>query len=460
MKTEDLYIRCDDFDVMACKESLDEFPEADIVRENSTYGDLDNMLQDFYSSLYKANPAPNKGYSGTEKHSKIIEGFRMSDKAEKMRRASRMDQRVSAAGALSLAKQIMDKFGMNKKGGNEASKALDQIASGKEDLNDATSDTAAMVRVAINDAIKEAEKEVESLKIAFGLLAGDSKEPLEKKNVTMEQASKLVELIKDNDELKAIIDLAGRFRETAKKTSQSKLSHGVDEVYEVGIGDNISRLLPTELVKLRNGRRKEFYLSFIEKRLMEYKLRGAVDDLARGPVVVCMDVSSSMTANRRFEWAKAVALMIHRTCIMERRDYHIILFNGGIVFDKQIIQNGIVDGEALMQLIEFMPHGGTEFTQPLNRSVNIIKEYESDTKAPDVLFITDGYCSMSAEYKRSFKSIKGKEGFALYSVFIGSLSGNDADKAKDDLADISDSYCEVLDKRSNDTSQYQDIFSI
>jgi uncharacterized protein with von Willebrand factor type A (vWA) domain len=453
MKREKNYIVCDDFDALTFKEEKKGLTNGGFsISKVMSDQWLDQLGQEFYNLLYKAKPKVNDRYEGDPSISKIIEGFRLTKEVEQLRQKSRFDQKVATVSAVQLVERIADKLSQRNGRGNAC---LEAMNTSKIDIDDVNSGPATEVRLLINEAVKEAGKDVEAIQIAAGMLAGSEACPLDRKDVTLKQICELAELVKNNPEVKKMIDMAGQFQQSANKQQASKLSHGVDEIYEVGIGNDLGRLLPVELIKLRRAK-SQFYLDFIEKKLMTYKLRGGTEPLEKGPVVACVDVSGSM--QRIFYWAKAALLVLHNICVKQRRDLHVIFFNSGIMFDRCVLKNGVVDGVGLMELISFWPEGGTDFEYPLTRSKEIIDEYESTAKKPDIIFITDGGATLQPEWKEKFKSEKRKVGFSLFTFFIG--DGGEVSQFRNAVADISDR-CAVLNSVAmGDESKYRDMFTI
>ena len=453
MKKEKNYIVCDEFDILSYQEAKEELPP---INNNYTLSrDWINQIgQELYNVLYKAKPKVNEQFTGDPSIAKIVEAFRLTKEAEELRQNCRFDQRSSTMSAVQLTTRILERLSSRHNHG------IDHLVTMKThdvDIADPNNSMAAEIRVMIAEATKEAEEDVEAINIAAGLLAGSEACPLDRKDVTLQNIYRLAEEIKNNPEVKKMIEFAGQMQQSANKLQASKLSHGVDELYEVGTGNDIPRLLPSELIKLRRNK-KQFYLDFIEKKLMQYKLRGGTEPLEKGPVVVCVDVSGSMYADNKFNWAKAALLTLHNICSKQRRDLHVLLFNSGIMYDRRVLKSGVVDGKGIMDLLWFSPTGGTEFEYPLTRSREVIEEYESTSKKPDIIFITDGYASLSPSWKDQFKAAKRKIGFSLFTFFIGK-EGDLPDRFRESVSDISDR-CTAIPTVAEANDAYSTMFSI
>ena len=109
-----------------------------------------------------------------------------------------------------------------------------------------------------------------------------------------------------NPKLRKLARLVGRMREQAFALRKRSLERTSEELFEVRLGKDLERLLPPELVALHHPLlRRDFARRLVEGRLLSYALRG-VDEHGRGPMIVCLDGSSSMAGEKEI-WSKAVA---------------------------------------------------------------------------------------------------------------------------------------------------------
>ncbi|MBE2254334.1 MAG: VWA domain-containing protein [Myxococcus sp.] len=199
------------------------------------------------------------------------------------------------------------------------------------------------------------------------------------------QARRLAQRLKRDDRLARIAMLAGKFKRIAAAKQKAKVRHGADEVSDVELGANLSRLLPSELAKLTHPLlRKSFLASLVEGRVMQYRLQGT-DSLGRGPLVVCLDKSGSMDGPKDI-WATAVALALLEVAHRQRRPFALLCFDGAVKHEARV---GI--GEALPEQCLFVnAGGGTNITGVLARALSIIQESGGAMKKADVVIITDG----------------------------------------------------------------------
>jgi uncharacterized protein with von Willebrand factor type A (vWA) domain len=236
------------------------------------------------------------------------------------------------------------------------------------------------------------------------------------------QAIDLGRRLVSNPKLKKLAGLAGRMRERAMALRRRVLDRADEEIYQVGPArnlDDLSRMVPHELLALSHPLlRRDFFRRLLDGGLLTYALRGS-GERGRGPLVVCLDTSSSMAGDKEI-WAKAVTLTFLEIARRQRRRCHAICFSSGAAelreFDLNPRAPYQVALERTLDLAEYFPGGGTDFMVPLDLALRILRT--QPMKQGDVVLITDGECQVSDEWRELFLRAKKKSGFSLYSVLI------------------------------------------
>jgi uncharacterized protein with von Willebrand factor type A (vWA) domain len=223
----------------------------------------------------------------------------------------------------------------------------------------------------------------------------------------------------DNAKLKKLAQLVGRMRSQALAIRQKLLERANEEVYEVGLGDQLSRLLPHELLALRHPLlRRDFARRYLDAGLAQYSLRGT-DEKGRGPMIVCLDGSSSMAGDKEI-WAKAVSLTLLDIAQRQRRLFRSICFASTDtplqILDLNRQQRFVADMSQVLELAEYFPGGGTDFQKPLDAALECLRE--ARFRRGDIVFITDGECRVDGQWLADFKRSKTQLGFSLLSVLI------------------------------------------
>jgi uncharacterized protein with von Willebrand factor type A (vWA) domain len=223
----------------------------------------------------------------------------------------------------------------------------------------------------------------------------------------------------DNPKLKQLGRMVGRMRAYALALRRKMFERADSEMYEVGTGAELSRLLPHELLALRHPvLRRDFARRFLDAELLQYALR-APDDKGKGPMVVCIDGSSSMAGDKEI-WSKAVSLTLLDIAQRQRRLFRSICFSSADmplqVLDLNRRQRYVAETRKVMELAEYFPGGGTDFQKPLSAALECLQQ--AHFRRGDIVFITDGECRVDPQWLADFKRAKEKLGFSLLSVLI------------------------------------------
>ncbi len=258
--------------------------------------------------------------------------------------------------------------------------------------------------------VDEFEQEMEMWNAA----TGNSKE----KSVgeKLDLASKLF----NNDKIRKLARLVGSLKEemlSARKKSWSRMG---TEVFNVAMGNDIGRIIPSELIALRRPLLKiDFQKRFIENSLAQYYLK---DDKGRGPLVICLDGSSSMEGKKEL-WSKGVCLTLLEIAKRERRKFNVVVFSSA-GSPLKIFESLVDEGRSgwqmrendVFELAEYFPGGGTNFEEPINKALEILQD--SKFNGGDIVFITDGESNVGNSWLKSFKERKKRLKFKVYSVLI------------------------------------------
>ncbi|MBI4516991.1 MAG: VWA domain-containing protein [Deltaproteobacteria bacterium] len=223
----------------------------------------------------------------------------------------------------------------------------------------------------------------------------------------------------NNRKLRRLAQMVGRMRESALALRQKMFERASAEVYDIGLGAELSRLLPPELLALRQrALRRDFSRRLLDGQLLQYALR-APQEKGRGPMIVCLDGSSSMAGDKEI-WSKAVTLTLLDIARRQRRRFRSICFSSADmplqVLDLNQWQLYEAQLPQVLELAEYFPGGGTDFQKPLSAALECLRHTRH--RRGDIVFITDGECRVTPEWLSEFKREKQRLGFSLFSVLI------------------------------------------
>ncbi len=222
-----------------------------------------------------------------------------------------------------------------------------------------------------------------------------------------------------NKKLGELARLVGRFKQDARALRRKTLERGAAEAYDVERGSELGRLIPAELLALHhNGLRRDFGRRLLEGELLQYRLREE-EQKGKGPMVVCVDVSSSMEGDKEL-WAKAVSLTLMDIARRQRRLFRAVLFSSGPaslkVLDLNQERRYQPELAKVMELAEYFPGGGTDFQQPIDAAMELIEHKR--LKRADIVIITDGESQVAPEWLDALRRRKEELQFSIFAVLV------------------------------------------
>lgn len=279
------------------------------------------------------------------------------------------------------------------------------------------------------------------LSLDSGLLFDLSKGSLSEQDIS--QLKKWVEYISKNDGVKELCDMLGRLRR-ADKTSREEMVKTIthitqtipdidsnEEIVGIKIGKDLEHALPQELALLSDPETSILFdLKYIEGRLMcfdmegvseeeieieEEKLTQVSDEEKLGPIIICVDTSSSMQGSPE-TIAKAVTLYMATRAISQNRNCYLINFSTGI---ETMDLSGGLGLQEVMKFLKMSFNGGTDATPALNHALKMMKE--EDYEKADILMISDFVMgSLPSDLTLKIQKAKSEKN-KFYSLAIGNL---------------------------------------
>jgi uncharacterized protein with von Willebrand factor type A (vWA) domain len=317
---------------------------------------------------------------------------------------------------------------------NSVQQQLQQVDA---DIGEVMDEMGLELRQTMRQAAKQAMDDVDGFTAsasAWGLEAGQLKQ------ASFEDKLELHQLLKDNEGLDQIAELIGRLKRVANKQRSSRSRKTNKEFVGVESGDDLGRVLPSELMLLHDPRGALLFAKrWKDKQLIQYKT-GGTEQQGRGAIICCVDESGSMEG-LRLVYAKALALTLADVAERENRPFVAISFG---YKDELKIWDEL---NSIQQKVAFAQHfydGGTDFERPLTEAIGLILSDEAQGKPfkkADIVFITDGDCRVSDEFLQSVKKFQGEVGFQIHSIAVGH------DARPQSLQKFSDQVHSLLDLR-------------
>ena len=290
-----------------------------------------------------------------------------------------------------------------------------------DDAAKATIEAMGELRSEIRDALKQTTEETESLSDALKQYHGWDKLTGVGSRVSPEEAFKAADIMLNHPESKKIKEIAmltGRMSHISFKTKKAKVDVPIMEQWSgVTEGRNVTKLLPQELVALKNpALRSDFLKRFADGKLLQYEI-DPYQPAGKGPLVVCIDESGSMNGQREI-WAKAVALALLKIAQKERRSYALVRFNSLAEQPEYFHPKKRVKTSNIMEVFSGFLSGGTSFEEPLKSAFSIIKKHKA-YKRSDIVFVTDGESAINDVFKDHINAVKDKRKISILTVLIG-----------------------------------------
>lgn len=234
-------------------------------------------------------------------------------------------------------------------------------------------------------------------------------------NIPLKDQLQYAEAMTKNPSVLKIANLAGRFKKVAIKKMKTK-HRTTMERNAITIGNELERLLPMEYMNfLHQTSHLDFLVRYAEGQTLTYDKKGK-DRKGKGPIIVCMDESSSMYALK--EQSKAFCFAMLLVAKKQKRDFAIIPFSTNLGEIHYFFKGKILP-EQLVSFSEQFLGGGTNYEKPLRQSLNILSE--SRFNAADILFVTDCSSFLSSQFIEEFNSCKQKRKFECISIVLTNL---------------------------------------
>jgi len=477
-------VKCDKFDI----EDFTDIKEAsgnllkveeEGLKELNTYSEL---MQDLYSTMFKIHPHLNEDYEVRKEMLFNYELMRVildHRRTKEIRAISQMDKLTSAIGVESITPEVTELIKQMKEQkeafeamlnaaqeAEEAAQAAEEdeegegagVGAGEEEDEEEKDQKGKRGRnnqkptLTLEEAKARLEEARANLKEAFddpafknqvGQMIGrvrhkvvETTSLLQTWGLTSDstfsksshrEKMELVKKLSSSTKLKKVSELAGRLIPLAMNQQTQKVKKGCEEIYNVELGSDLSRLLPQEISKLNDPDRElEFMASFFENKCLQYSLKGK-EKKARGAIVVCIDESGSMEGEAEI-WSKAVAIALLHIAVKQKRSYFVIHFDA--THDpKRLPVHAFPKGETLnmlklVEMAELFMGGGTDFETPLTRAKMCI-DLEKDYHKADIIFITDGECAVRDSWQKEFMAWKKEKGISIYSILINTGINSD-----------------------------------
>ncbi|KAA0965520.1 hypothetical protein FQ087_04240 [Sporosarcina sp. ANT_H38] len=455
-------LNTDAFDKRRFKEIFEMSKGLQKIRDEGEMPTFEPLLADIWASLYKMKPEITAvDVGGVLKVNKsLMERIMADDSFENYRSFTRLDDLLSAIGTVKIGEKTNQWLVEQKMQDEDLQKQMQEIYTmqrqlkkyerqvGDENCNQELKEYLTQAIAILNEKLQQklqsdshsfseimaqAMQETKQVKDGLKSLLGGSSAgsgDADLKKVPLRDQIALAEKIASDNKMKEIANWAGRFKQIACKKQKSKHSDSMERM-GVTLGNDIERLLPMELVLYSHRITKnDFLRRFVDGQTMQYEHKGR-EVLGRGPIVLCLDQSGSMS--QLDNQSKGFILALMSIARKQRRDFCLILFSTQTQIYKY--EKGKIKGSDMISLARTFLGGGTNFTLPLDGAMNIINE--SRFKQADLVFVTDGEDQLKDSFLEAFNKQRQEKAFNVLSLVIG-CSTNTVEQFSDKVVQIKD----------------------
>ena len=257
----------------------------------------------------------------------------------------------------------------------------------------------------------------------------------------IEYIKKLLNLIKENSDIKRLCDMLGRFMKAEesikiekvlrKETFSTKIRdiNSEEEIVGITYSRDIHNILPQEKLLLAEGVLETLFgVKYFENRLLTFKKEGYIDSYydayieeeiqvkeedKKGPIIICVDTSGSMKGVPETV-AKAITLYLASRAMKQKRDCYLINFS------TQINTMDLTYPNTMDNLIEFLRLSFNGGTDPIPALRHAIKTMNTENyKKSDLLFVSDFVFNEFREEDYKLAEAQKKNENRFYSLIIG-----------------------------------------
>jgi uncharacterized protein with von Willebrand factor type A (vWA) domain len=275
----------------------------------------------------------------------------------------------------------------------------------------------------------EGVQELESVAQAFGLGKG------EPGSSDVNAIATTFKAVRSNPALLRICSLAGKFKQLAQGLHKARSRDGFDEITGLESGGDISRLVPSELMKLGIPELEiDFLRRFAERQCLCREFE-STEKVGLGPIVIVIDESGSMTGSRN-ESAKAIALTLAWIARRQGRWCGLVAFSGGSGHRVLSLPPERWNQVDLLDWLESFIGLGSDQDLPLKEMAGIFNEIGAPQGQSDLIYISDAQLKISQKKATEYNSWKASVKARLISLVLNT-DPNDLTSISDEVHVIS-----------------------
>lgn len=379
------------------------------------------LMSDMWAGMFKMKPELHEKVDPKlQMNRQLMERVMAEEGYQQFREFTRLDDLSSALGAMKYSETALEWIKEQADRDQQLAEALQKAKQGKrgamqkasQAMQQALDQNGNSLTKALQQASQEAKQAKDNVKSLLGGL-GAGNEEAELKKVPLRDQLKLAEQLSSNQKLRRIAKWAGRMKLVAQKKQRNKHNEAIDRS-GITQGNQIEKLLPSELAAFSSPLTKQDFLRrFVEGQTLQYDTKGK-EQLGKGPIVLCLDQSGSMSDQD--DISKGFVLALMSVARKQRRDFALILFSN-FAESPKVFERGKISMDDMIDIATTFIDGGTNFEAPLATATKVIEK--SRFNKADIVFVTDGEARVSNEFIGKWNELKAKRDFRVLSLILG-----------------------------------------
>lgn len=445
---------------------------------------VEDLVGDVYNLLVKAVPevTPEHDLALTHRaHHNVLTDLQDSVATKQLRTMTVNDEYVAAMGLVSTQDKLSATFERLKQSQNQAKEAeakreqarqaaeqawqalneaadLDQDEDADEDARSRAQDSAtqaveraetladlagqaaqdaeaaagAAAAQARSDMVSAMERAYEDAQREEDLMHGFGVNPGQLQRMDFRERADLARQL-SRSRMAKFTDMLGQMKTLQSAASRRRVKHIPDEITDVVLGNDLSRLLPVELMNLAIDELEDnLWLRYVNHELLTYELSGR-ERVGQGPIIVVCDESYSMNGERE-AWSKALSLALCNQAKQNSRDFHYIGFSSSMEQHLISMPGGEAPLKDVLTMTEHFFGGGTSYERPLRMAMNLVLDAHAQGKPkPDIVFITDDDCTIGRNFLKDWNEAKEKTSMRCFGIALAAQQSGTMAQIADDI---------------------------
>lgn len=209
----------------------------------------------------------------------------------------------------------------------------------------------------------------------------------------------------------------------AQSKQRQKAAHGLDDVVGVEPGGDVARLIPSELVRLVVPELEVDALRRIVEREAMCREHHAVERVGRGPIIVSVDESGSMSGEK-IHTAKALALALTWVARRQRRWCGLAAYSGNSGERLLSLPQSRWDEAALCDWLSAFIGHGSDLDVPVREMPRMYAALKAPPGITDLVMTTDARVRIPPEVRERFDAWRRSARARVVSLVLGSSPGD------------------------------------